>query len=384
MIVNVLPAQTYQRLRINASECDADTWNNISEQNTAAETLPSGVSYQTGVLRAEAEAIFGDLHARMVANDVQAVPPNGMTYDAEHTQNVRTGMGVEVDALYEEKGIRSTVYTIAENVEVSEPIVLVSEITDGVAQLRSQVIHAKAGAHVTVIMEYRASENASGFFGNSTKILAERGAQVQLVQVQRLSEKCEHFDDVGGIAEEDAAVEIVRLDLGAAKVWNGCCISLLGDRSRFENHTGFYCAEDSRYDMNYVAEHRGKKTESDMDFDGVLKKGAQKTFRGSLDFKKGSSGSVGAENEDVLLLDDDVINRSIPLILCQVEDVDGHHGATIGQIPEEILFYMSSRGLSEEAARQLVIRSRLLKVAARIPQDALREQLQKEIVEILQ
>ncbi len=95
-------------------------------------------------------------------------------------------------------------------------------------------------------------------------------------------------------------------------------------------------------------------------------------------------GVLMGDVKDVLLLDDDVINRSIPLILCQVEDVDGHHGATIGQIPEEILFYMSSRGLSEEAARQLVIRSRLLKVAARIPQDALREQLQKEIVEILQ
>lgn len=83
---------------------------------------------------------------------------------------------------------------------------------------------------------------------------------------------------------------------------------------------------------------------------------AQKTLRFTIDFKNGSAGSVGDEQEDVLLLGEDVINRTMPIILCQEEDVDGRHGATIGQLGEDLLFYMQSRGIDEEEAKRIMIK----------------------------
>ena len=88
---------------------------------------------------------------------------------------------------------------------------------------------------------------------------------------------------------------------------------------------------------------------------GALADKAYKTFRGTIDFKTGSSGSKGDEREKVILLDEDVVNRSIPLILCTEEDVEGAHGAAIGSLDEEILFYIKSRGISPEEAKRLVI-----------------------------
>ena len=84
-----------------------------------------------------------------------------------------------------------------------------------------------------------------------------------------------------------------------------------------------------------------------MTVNGVLRDSSQKTFRGTIDFKTGSSGAVGAETEDVLLLGETVVNKTVPLILCAEEDVKGSHGATIGQLDEEMLFYLGSRGISE-------------------------------------
>ena len=66
---------------------------------------------------------------------------------------------------------------------------------------------------------------------------------------------------------------------------------------------------------------------------------AEKIFRGTIDFVRGSADSVGAETEQVLLLGDDVVNKTIPVILCAEENVQGSHGAAIGELDEETLFY---------------------------------------------
>ena len=94
--------------------------------------------------------------------------------------------------------------------------------------------------------------------------------------------------------------------------------------------------------MNYVALHEGKKSVSEIRTNGVLHENARKLFRGTIDFKKGAAGAVGNEKEDVLLLDDDVVNQTIPLILCAEEDVEGNHGATIGKLDEDLVFYLEA------------------------------------------
>ena len=110
-----------------------------------------------------------------------------------------------------------------------------------------------------------------------------------------------------------------------------------------------------------------------MESSGVLSDEAFKLFRGTIDFKKGCPGSVGNEKEDVLLLGDDVVNQTIPLILCEEEDVEGNHGASIGELDEKTLFYLMSRGFTKEAAQQMIARARLDAVANQIMEPSVRE-----------
>ena len=86
---------------------------------------------------------------------------------------------------------------------------------------------------------------------------------------------------------------------------------------------GYLGRDDQHIDMNYVARHQGAKTESNMEISGILRDQAFKLFRGTIDFLHGSSGAVGNEKEDVLLIGDDVVNQTIPLILCAEDDVEG-------------------------------------------------------------
>ena len=81
------------------------------------------------------------------------------------------------------------------------------------------------------------------------------------------------------------------------------------------------------------------------------------------------------ESPDVLLLDDGVQNQTIPLILCAEEDVEGNHGASIGSLDDELIFYLESRGISEEAAYELMAKARLKAVCKKIPVEGLRAEL---------
>jgi Fe-S cluster assembly scaffold protein SufB len=79
--------------------------------------------------------------------------------------------------------------------------------------------------------------------------------------------------------------------------------------------------------------------------------------------------------ENVLLMDEDVWNQTIPVILCDEEDVEGNHGASIGNIDEELLFYMKSRGIEEKAVYEMMAGALIESVAAKIPDEKTKEEL---------
>lgn len=102
--------------------------------------------------------------------------------------------------------------------------------------------------------------------------------------------------------------------------------------------------------MNLVVNHWGKKTKCEINASGALNDAAKKIFRGTIDFKRGSSGSVGSEQETVLMLGEDAVNKTVPVILCAEENVEGTHGATIGEMDDDTRFYFGSRGIDRETA----------------------------------
>ena len=140
---------------------------------------------------------------------------------------------------------------------------------------------------------------------------------------------------------------------------------------------------ESFLDMNQVALQTGKSSESRFSVDGVLLEKAKKTWRGTIDFKKGCADSVGDEQEDVLLLSPDVVNKSLPVILCDEEAVEGRHGCSIGKVDMEKFFYMQSRGVYEKTARELLTKAKVSKVSRFIPDESLVEEINSFVEAII-
>ena len=208
-----------------------------------------------------------------------------------------------------------------------------------------------------------------------TRLYLHAGAKVKLIQVCNTFEEMSAYSDVGAYLEEGADLEILQIAISAKDTFFGIAADLAGKGSHLGIRTGYQAAQGQKIDVNYVARHRGEQTTTSMDTKGVLWKGAAKSWRATVDFIRGCRGARGSEREDVLLLDEDVVNKTIPLILCQEEDVEGEHGATIGDLSDDVLLYFRSRGIDDETAYRLMATGRLLGCVSQVPDAALRAEL---------
>ncbi len=288
----------------------------------------------------------------------------------ERFAEVPTGMGEDAGRAL--KSAKSAYHTLISDHQEAQPVRMHFAFGQE-SQVRQWVgIEAKANAAVTVIMDFKAAGEAAeqdGLGLIQTKILAEENALVRLVQIHRAGDRWTILNDTGSLCGKNARVEIVHVVLSGANNLIGSRTELMGEGASLKTDIGYKVEGDHRLDMNYIANHYGRHTNCDIDCLGVLRDQAFKLFRGTIDFKKGAKASLGNEKEDVLLMDEGVINQTIPLILCAEEDVEGNHGATIGQLSEESMFYLKSRGMSEESILAMVEKGRLKSIIKRIPDE---------------
>ncbi|MBO6232263.1 MAG: SufD family Fe-S cluster assembly protein [Ruminiclostridium sp.] len=198
---------------------------------------------------------------------------------------------------------------------------------------------------------------------DDTCVAVGKNARLQLVRVCASEQGC--VSKVNAALDEDAELGLIQLYLGGNNV-SEIIAELNGSRSFFRADIGYDLGKDCTLDLNLAADHNGRKSISEINAGGVLRENAQKIFKGTIDFRTGSSGAKGSEKEDVILMDGAVVNKTVPVILCAEEDVEGSHGASIGRIDEGQVFYMKSRGIPEEKIYEMITRSKLARIIRKI------------------
>ena len=179
-----------------------------------------------------------------------------------------------------------------------------------------------------------------------------KNASVKLVQLLNPTEKLRH--ETFANCSKGGKFQIMTIMTGDGNIYSDNRTELEGDSSSINVEVAYLGKNSQTIDYNIAVNHWGKDTHSGINAAGALMDSAKKVFRGTIDFKTGSSDSKGSENETVIMLGDDVVNKTVPLILCSEENVEGSHGATIGELDDDTLFYFESRGIGREEAERIM------------------------------
>ena len=219
-------------------------------------------------------------------------------------------------------------------------------------------INVKDNSSLTVILLAKAESALL-----HTHVNAGKYAQVKLSTVF-----CggDIVSDISAQLDDEAVLDTAELFYGGADAVSGTAAVLKGRKSRFGLDIGYLADNYNKLDISLNMIHEGSKTVSNANISGVLDGQSEKTFKGTIDFKKNAKGAKGSEHEDVMLLSENAVNKTVPLILCEEEDVEGNHGAAIGRIDKNVIFYMQSRGLPIDEIYRIIARSKISRVIDKI------------------
>lgn len=344
--INPIPYLTWTWLKINKDSVSYDF--SLAENNGKELQIPEGVSVSSGKTvkteLGEPQFATGEHAAKFISDSAK----DGRIYTIEHTA---------ADA---------------------KPLII--RISADTNSATHQIIHAKEGTSSKIIIVYEGGYHTeSSLSGVLTKVYAEADSKVQITKVQLCDAGVNQIDDTAVVCGERAEVSLIQIELGGSHIDAGFHATLEGYQSKFNSDTAYICRKNQYLDMNQVVVHKGKKTICNMKTDGTVKDESTKTYRGTIDLIKGCSGSEGNEIENTLLLSPKAVVKAAPIILCGEDDIAAEHGSTIGKLSNEMLFYMTSRGIDPKTAEELLTRAKITAAASNIPD----ENIQNEILEYI-
>ena len=317
---------------------------------------------------------------RLRANSLSVTVPNHADAGTVYLplprlfERIECGMGQEVTDYVESQAFKSDFYNVPARTKREEPIVVAVSAAQN--QCANTGIIVREGAEATVVIAAFAGDagdgapvdgtagdsdaNASDALPTSaalTRIVVETGAKLHLIEILGVNEGQQHLESVGLEIHQDAAVDVKQYALGGSTIGLGLTANLVGARARLDLNNRYHATHEETLDINHLVRMRGTSTRAQLTESGVLNEAAKKTLRATIDLVRGAKDAQGNEIETVMILGDDVVNKTMPVILCDEDDVAGNHGATIGSVSPEQLDYLAARGLSRQAAEQLFIRA---------------------------
>lgn len=281
-----------------------------------------------------------------------------------------TGVGADMRAYLNFLAGGTAVLATEEGEEAEATIRVTTH--EGEASGASIDIVAAPNSTFSIALSLDSDADAPAFMGSTMRVFAGAGARVDITVYLTASDAVTCVEDSGFVLDKDARVSVRHVVLGGGFTATGLAADLRGDRSRIDVDTSYLASGTQQRDFNYIIRHRGRKTVSNMDANGVLTGTSKKCLRGTIDLIHGAKGAEGNERETVLLASKGVDNKTVPNILCDEDDVAGNHGATIGHVRPDQLFYAACRGLSQEQTEALFLSAKLEGAALQAPNDAVR------------
>lgn len=222
-------------------------------------------------------------------------------------------------------------------------------------------------------------EDEKYYHNGIIRLKALANSNVNVIIVNLLNTKSQNFLSIENVIADNANVNYCIIDFGGKSSITNYYCDIYGKNAVNSINTIYLGIEDQLFDLNYIGDLRGEKSEIDIEVQGALKDTSKKHFKGTIDFKKGAKIAKGNENEFCMLLSDKAKSISLPMLLCSEENVEGNHSCAAGKINNKELFYIMSRGFSINEAKKLIVKARFNKILDRIEDEELRQEILDEI-----
>lgn len=376
IIVNATPATTWNWLKINSDSFSFDK--KYKADQLKFEKVPEGFIISDADSISDLPEFKSSVFNALPKKEIDSRKRDGSYLNEEEFEKSRKENQISnknhplIKLI--EKTIKNPQYIKVSGNPEEALLLHLDEKTDSDNTIAKHIIQTEEGSNSTIVIVYSSdSSDKEKCQLVQSQINVGKDSHLTLIKVQLLGNKTLQLDDTSFVCGQHSKVDFIQIELGGNHIDSGIYADLQGNYSDIKTHVTYLFKDNQFLDMNHWVVQYGKRTKCDMYVDGTLKDQAQKIYRGTIDLQKGCSGSTGNEMENTLTLSPKVVNKSMPNILCLEDDIAAEHGATIGKLSKEVLFYMESRGIDEVTAQKIIARAKIQRASDFIPDESIKE-----------
>ncbi|MDI3270210.1 MAG: Fe-S cluster assembly protein SufD, partial [Bacillota bacterium] len=249
----------------------------------------------------------------------------------------------------------------------------------GVSISRTLVI-LERGAHVTLVeSQHGADDPEEGLDVHGVELVVGPGASLRYVDLQNWDEKTWSFIQRRSLLLNDASMIWALGEFGGRVARSSFVSEHRGNGSRSRSYTVFFSSGRQHHDLFQTMYHTGHHTDANMDARGAVAGQSRCVYRGDIEIERGTRDTSSFESMNGLVLDPGARIDSIPSLYIEDNDVRASHSATTGQVDQEQLFYLMSRGISYQEARRLIVQGFFSPILGEIPLESAREAFERLI-----
>ncbi len=257
--------------------------------------------------------------------------------------------------------------------ELEQPLHVLFIGTDGTVCHPFNIYHVRQGARAEIVETYVSLGNGEHWTNAVCAVRVHENAELKHTRLQLENEAAFHTSSVGIEQSRDSRYTSNVVTLGGRLTRNDISDALCGENSLGTLNGLFMTRGSQHVDSHTLIEHRVPHCESHELYKGILDDSSSGVFTGRIHVYEDAQKTDAFQSNANLLLTDTAVMDTKPQLEIYADDVKCSHGATIGQLDEQALFYLRTRGLSKDRARNLLIRAFAGEITKRLDVAAVRE-----------
>jgi len=246
---------------------------------------------------------------------------------------------------------------VRKNVMIDEPIYLhyffTASEADAFSQTRNLVV-VEDGAAIQIAEDFRNASNITVQYNHVSEMFVGKNAQLNLVKLQIETKKVKGIHTLETQIERDGNFYVSTITFEADVIRNNITARLIGENAHADL-SGLYLGKDNAHiDSHILVDHIAPNCTSNQLYKGVLNDDSTGVFNGKIFVKQDAQKTNAFQSSKAILLSKTANVYSKPQLEIFADDVKCSHGAAIGQLDENALFYLQARGIEKEDAKQLL------------------------------
>ena len=260
---------------------------------------------------------------------------------------------------------------VPKGVQVEIPLQAYFRInTENMGQFERTLIIVDEGAYVHYVEGCTAPIYSTDSLHSAVvEIIVKKGARCRYTTIQNWSTNVYNLVTKRAVAHEGATMEWIDGNLGSKVTMKYPAVWLTGEHAKGETLSIAFAGPNQHQDAGSKMVHAAPNTSSSIVSKSVARGGGRTSYRGLVQILEGSHGSRSTVRCDALLVDDISRSDTYPYVDVREDDVSMGHEATVSKVSEEQLFYLMSRGLTEEEAMAMIVRGFIEPIARELPME---------------